>query len=120
MSIMAKNCSKPNWDSEPYDQLACWRVDITGQFKVLLYNVTMKDIDVQMVAQFFAKHPAAPYWIKDSPHQFKMVYMFNLKKIFYTGGYGNLHYIGEIGPMKYSLAQPEKPDWASKNLSNLS
>ena len=111
VSITANNCSQSNWDGIPYDQLACWRIDITGEFETLLETVTEKDNDIPIVAHFFAKHPAAPYWISGSQHQFKMVYLNNIKNIFYAGGYGNIHYIGPIDPIKYLIAEPIKPDW---------
>ena len=108
---MANNCSKLNWDGIPFDQLACWRIDLTGEFGTFLENVTEKDVNIPLVAKFLNKHPAAFYWIRDSPHQCKMVYMIVSKKIFYAGGYGDIHYIGPIDPLKYWDAKPIKPNW---------
>ena len=102
-AIGMTNCSENNYNGLPYDPLACPRLTLVGQFTQQPYNTS----DPDMLA-YITKHPAATAWIKSGVHQFNL-WTFVLEKIYYIGGYGNLHYIGDIPLDTYFAAEPVCP-----------
>ena len=105
-SISAENCTTNDFDGMPYDPLACLRFTMVGRFVSNENVVNTTDPEFQA---FLARHPAAYDWIKYSPHQFRMWRM-QIYYIYYVGGYGNLHYIGEIDTDTYFSAKPVQPN----------
>ena len=103
--INVHNCSEWNFDEMPYDPLACSRVTFNGWFQKsdLPANSTNPDF-----LAFAAKHPASFVWSYYSPHAFNLWSM-HIKNIYYVGGYGDLHYIGNIDPELYFQAKPYPP-----------
>lgn len=105
-SVAAPNCSANDFHGLPYDPLACIRFSLVGEF--IRDDFPVNTSDPEFIA-FQAKHPAAIDWIKYSGHTFRMWNM-DIIKIDYVGGYGDLHYIGEISPDIYFGAKPVKPN----------
>ena len=105
-TIAANNCTVNDFDGMPYDPLACLRFTMTGRF---IPNENAVNITDPEFLSFSSRHPAASDWVKYSPHQFRMWTM-NIFSIYYVGGYGNLHYIGEIDTDMYAQAEPVEPN----------
>ncbi len=104
-TIYQNNCSEYNYDHMPYDPLACIRFTLVGKF---IKNNNDVNVTSQDFLAFAEKHPAATAWINYSGHDFHL-WNFVLSKIYYVGGYGNLHYIGQIDPNIYLNAKPVPP-----------
>ena len=111
ISIFANNCSQSNYENDTYDALACWRLTLTGPMRIYKYQIYTNSTDV-MVKYFLKRHPAAKSWIKYSPHTFMMWTLDKIYNIFYAGGYGNIHYVGDLNISDYMSASPKKPLWA--------
>ena len=87
------SCSVFDYGDFPYDPLACARVSLNGQFEKLESPLDSTNPDYLAFAE---KHPAILNWLSvASPHQFHL-WKLEIQKIHYIGGYGHLHYIGEI------------------------
>lgn len=100
LSITIKNCTQRNYENMPYDKLACYRVSFQGELLQFSFD---KEKDLQ---KFLQCHPAAKYWF--SAHDFNF-WVFHIDTIRYIGGYGNLHYIGDIPLQTYLQASPIVP-----------
>ena len=87
------NCSISDYGNFPYDPLACARVSFNGKFEKLESSLDSQNLDY---LAFVEKHPAVLDWLSvSSPHQFHL-WKLDIQKIHYIGGYGHLHYIGDI------------------------
>lgn len=103
-SIFMPNCSINNYDHMSYDPMACYRITLLGYFN-RLSNI---DIINSQINVFIKKHPATIDWIKYSNHTFNL-WILEIEEIYYIGGYGNLHYIGNIDLELYFNAKPINP-----------
>ena len=101
-SITPDNCSVVNYNNMSYDPLACPRLTLVGRFNQCQNLVNTSD---PYFLSFHKKHPAALSWINSNVHQFNLWTM-DIHYIYYIGGYGNLHYIGNIPVDTYFKANP--------------
>lgn len=106
ISIALVNCSINNYDGIPYDALACSRMILSGYFSIYDKNPTSNTNDLELL-KYFKCHPAAPYLI-DIEHSW-LFYKFNIQSIYFIGGFGNIHYIGNIDTKIYFDAQIVPP-----------
>ena len=97
--VTTHNCSVDDYNNLPYDPLACPRVTFSGQFTKLSIPLNQDNVDYQA---FIDKHPAASHWIH--AHSFNL-WTLDIQQIDYVGGYGNLHYIGNIDRNLYFQAK---------------
>lgn len=104
ISINTNNCSVKDCGNMPYDNLACSRMTLMGEFKQIK-NYEKNDPNI---LTFIEKHPAASYWLNDKNHAYNL-WTFEIHQIYYIGGYGHLHYIGNIDLNLYFNTNPAVP-----------
>jgi len=108
IAISVANCSTQNYDSMPFDQMACYRVILMGNFSMVNISVLKNTTDPNLKA-YYGCHPASRDWVQgQSAHTFYFWTM-TIQDIFYIGGYGDLHYIGPIDLETYFSAKPKPP-----------
>jgi hypothetical protein len=109
LSIAREECDcKYNCANLPFDVLVCERFTMLGDFEPLgvVKGWPTTNADVNAYAK---RHPAfAAYLQFGTPHSW---FMWRLvpTQIFYTGGYGGLHYIGDIPIAVYMNATARMP-----------
>lgn len=95
-TVWSKNCTANNYENMPYDPLACGRATFTGTFvRHEEFNTSHPD-----VVSFVQKHPAASTWFNLNVHTYHL-WTLQITSIYYIGGYGSIHYIGNIDPGQY-------------------
>lgn len=104
-AISMTNCTMQNYNGMPYDPLACPRLTLMGKFTKQPGPLNMTDPNL---LAFIDKHPASSSWIQSGVHQFDL-WTFEFDRIYYIGGYGNLHFIGDIPLDTYLNSRPICP-----------